>query len=319
MLIGGPSSGASLEERATRFQDPLERLLYLRVESQLSSLTPREISLLAESSQERFFAEGRPLMEQGSPAPAVHFLVAGRVAFKRDGQTFLRIAAPGVVGVNAVMSRDPQGVEVVAEEDALTLAVRSDIMLDLVEDNFGVARGMLGGLSGALLDCQRELESRGLLERSEPVEVAYPEDELDLVQRLSLVRRGPYAEVNLQPLAELIAHAEEVRFEPGAALWEVGEAADFGVHVVYGALDCQEPDGGRQFVMGPGSVVGVLEAHSRRPRSYRAVAQTRVVAIRTPLEAFIDVLEDHPELGMGLIQFLGAALMRLQIQLAAAE
>ena len=308
--------GLGVDDRVSRFDDPLERLLYMRVESQLLSLPGHELSLLAKHSEERYFEAGSRLMREGGAAPAVHFLVEGRVTMRRGGVIYKDISAPGMVGMIPVLSQDPAGVEAVAEDDAVTLEIAADIMLDIVEDNFRFMAGALRATSSQMLTCQRELEVAGLFQRSEPEEVPYPDAALDLVQRLGMMRRGIYAQVNLEPLLELIASAEEIRLEPGTVLWEVGDTSDFSVHVVYGVIACEEPDGARNFRMGPGSLVGVLEANANQPRSYKAVTETRLVAIRSRADSFYDVLEDHTELGMGLLGFLTAELIRLQVRLA---
>ncbi len=109
---------------------------------------------------------------------------------------------------------------------------------------------------------------------------------------------------------------EEVRFEPGDVLWDVGDEATFGVHVVHGTVRCVGDDGLRVFPMGPGSVIGYSETLGRLERTYRATAETRVVGLRGSQEAFLDTLEDNAELGRVFMGFLASVLLDLYEKLA---
>ncbi len=54
-----------------------------------------------------------------------------------------------------------------------------------------------------------------------------------------------------------------------------------------------------------------FEASSRRPRAYTATTKTRVVALKQTVEDFLDVLEDHLELGMQFVAFLADLVISL--------
>lgn len=310
--VSAAADALLLEDRKARFADPLERLLYLRLESQLRLLSGHELSLLAQHSEAHCYGVGEKLMIEGAPAPAIHFLVEGRVALRRDGVTYLRLNAPALVGMVPVLSQEKRGVEALAEQPVITLAVQAHVLLDLVEDNFRFMEGALRGVSQQLQICQRKVELAGHVFRAQPKQVQYPKEPLDLIARLKFMRRGVYAEVNLEPLIELIRGAEEVRFGRGQVVWRAGEPSTYSLHVVYGVIQCEAADGLRSFRMGPDSVVGVLEANANLDRSYQATAETEVVAIRTRVEDFFDVLEDHTQLGMGLLSALCSRLLELQ-------
>jgi CRP-like cAMP-binding protein len=164
---------------------------------------------------------------------------------------------------------------------------------------------------------QRDLEREGLMQRDEPIETPYPERELDLVQRLVLMRQtGPYRDASLDPLIEMAKRAVEVRYAPGHTLWRAGEPSTWGMHVVHGVVRCTGEDGRRVFRMGPGSVVGYIETYADLPRGYDAVTEGRVVGLRGDTEAFFDVLEDNFELGIAFVGFLASLLTKLYERLA---
>jgi CRP-like cAMP-binding protein len=300
-----------------RFIGPIERLLYFRTLPQMSHLAPADLSSFAHYARERTFRKGERLLREGEPTASVFFLVEGRVSMRRAGRKILSVEAPFAVGFLPVLARDPNGVEVSAEVDTLALELGADELLDAFEDSFSLLEGGVRQLSKQLVQAQRELELRGLMARDEPVDTPYPEQELDLVQRLVLMRKtGPYREASLDPLLEMARRAVEVRFEPGDRLWREGEPASWGMHIAHGVVRCTGDGGKRLFRMGPGSVVGYIETYASLPRGYDAFAETRVVGLRGDTEVFFDVLEDNLELGLAFLGFLAQLLTRLYERLA---
>jgi CRP-like cAMP-binding protein len=301
-----------------RFIGPIERLLYLRTLPTLAHLPPGELTSIAHYTRERQFRKGELLMREGAPASSVFFLVDGRVNMSRAGRVFRSVEPPFAVGFLPLLARDPNGVEARAEVDTLTLELGADELLDAFEDSFSLLEGGIRQLSKQLVEVQRELELRGMMARDEPIDTPYPERELDLVQRLVLMRKaGPYREASLEPLIEMARRAVEVRCEPGNVLWRAGEPASWGMHIAHGVVRCTGEGGRRVFRMGPGSVVGYIETYANLPRGYDAVTETPVVGLRGDTEAFFDVLEDNFELGIAFVGFLAGLLTRLYERLAA--
>lgn len=302
-----------------RFIGPIERLLYLRSLPSIGELPPGELASIAHFTRERSFRKGERLLVEGEPADKVFFLVEGRVSMRRGGRALREVEAPFAVGFLPVLANDPSGVEVRAEVDTLALELGADELLDAFEDSFTLLEGGIRQLSKQLVELQRELELRGSITREEPTETPYPEQELDLVQRLVLMRKtGPYREASLDPLVEMARRATEVRHEPGDVLWREGEPSTWGMHIAHGVVRCTGDGGKRVFRMGPGSVVGYIETYAGLPRGYEAIAETRVVGLRGDTEAFFDTLEDNFELGMAFIGFLAQLLTRLYDRLAEA-
>jgi CRP-like cAMP-binding protein len=300
-----------------RLIGPIERLLYLRTLPTIGHLPPSELASIAHFTRERFFTKGGVMLREGLPASSVFFLVEGRASLRRGGTTIREIEAPFAVGFLPVLARDPNGLEVRAETDVVALELGADELLDAFEDNFSLLENGVRQLSRQLAEVQRELDALGLLRRDEPIETPYPEQELDLVQRLILLRKaGPYREASLDSLVELARRSVEVRFEPGEQLWEDGAVASWGMHIVHGVVRCEGQGGKRVFRLGADSVIGYIETYAGLPRGYRAVTETRVVGLRGDTEAFFDALEDNFELGIAFVGFMAGLLTRLYERLA---
>lgn len=303
--------------RDARFIGPIERLLYLRTLPTIGELPASELANIAHYTRERFFKKGATLLPEGEPATSVFFLVEGRVSMLRGGRVIRVVEAPFAVGFLPVLSRDPNGIEVRAEVDTVALELGADELFDAFEDNFSLLANGVRQMSKQLVEIQRELELAGMMQRDEPVETPYPERELDLVERLVLMRKGgPYRDASLEPLVEMAKRATEVRFEPGEKLWNIGDPSDWGMHLVHGVVRCTGDDGARVFRLGPGSVVGYIETYAALPRGYEAVTETRVVGLRGDLETFFDALEDNFELGISFVGFLASLLVRLYERMA---
>ncbi len=300
-----------------RFIGPVERLLYLRTLPTLGMLPPEELATIAHQAKERFFKKGATILQQGERARSVFFIVEGRVSTLRNGRLMQRIEPPYAVGFLPVLSADPEGVEARADVDTLTLELGAEDLIDAMEDNFALLEQGIRQLSRQLSDVQRSLETRGLLEREEPKDSAYPERELDLVDRLTLLRQSaPYRAASLDSLAELARRSSDVRYQPGDVIWRDGAPSDFGIHIVHGVVSCVGDEGRRRFRMGPGSVIGYMETLGGLPRAYQATAETRIVGMRGEPEAFFDVLEDNFSVGFAFVGFLAQTLTHLYVRLA---
>jgi CRP-like cAMP-binding protein len=102
----------------------------------------------------------------------------------------------------------------------------------------------------------------------------------------------------------------EERFEPGAEIWRAGDPSGFLHILVEGTVAC-EVEPGRAFRAGPGYPLGNLESLARAPRWYRAVAETPVTTLRGGTDVYLDVLEDHFEMGMRVLSSMAAGMIRI--------
>ncbi len=298
--------------RDARFIGPVDRILYLQSTANLGDIGPEALYALAHRLQERFFKKGSLLLEEGKLCDRVFLLVEGRVSLRRTDRTYRTLSPPGSAGLLAALSQNPAGTEARAEDDCLVLEMTIDDFWNATEDSFELLMSVIRQLTRQTATLQRDLERNGLLPRDKPIETPFPERPLDLVQRLVVLRRGgPFQNASLNPLTELAERAVELRLEPGTVLWREGEPSDYGVNIVHGIVACSGDGGKRRFRMGPGSVLGTLETMGQLPRSYDAVAETQLVALRGNVENLFDLLEDNFDLGRSFLSFLASVLDKL--------
>ncbi|MBW2460748.1 MAG: hypothetical protein JRH11_03815 [Deltaproteobacteria bacterium] len=304
-------------EARVRFPTTLDRLIHLRTLPNLGSLASSGLTYIAAHANERHYEAGELVYRPEEPVTTVHLIVEGGIRVEQEGLHLFDAVPPFAMGFFPVIAKSPVGQKATALEPTVTLEISQTDLFEIFEDDFGFLENGLRQQSRQLAETQRELESRGLLKRSEPEERPYPEEPLDFIERLELTRRGPYNAVNLEPLVQLARLAEEVRYEPGDVLWEAGEPSTWGVRIIYGVVNCTAPE--RSFRMGPDSVLGMIESNGLMPRSYRAVAETRVVGLTERSDVLLDILEDHPMVAMGLLKFMAGALIDNSLRIAKAR
>ena len=111
-------------------------------------------------------------------------------------------------------------------------------------------------------------------------------------------------DVGVQALADLAAASDEVALEEGDPLFGVGDSHSHLFLVAAGAVEAarREPDIVRRH--GPGKLVGGAAALCERIGLWgaRATTATRVVAV--PIEAWLDMMEEHAELAESVMSIL---------------
>ena len=210
-----------------------------------------------------------------------------------------------------VLARAEYGSQVVAEQDTLALEIDADAVADVLEDRLPVLQHLLREVSRQALDLMRE-------NRIDPT-VVFPmpsgelpgSEQLDLVDRLLLLRRMPVFErTSVTALAELARTMAQVRFEAGTALWHTGEPAAHLVMICGGSVRARVP-GGVEFDAGPGFPLGALEALGQRPRWYDAVATSPLVGLYGQTDVLVDLFEDNFDMAMDYLAVISRVTLRI--------
>ena len=301
-----------MPEAAPRLVSTVERLLYLKSLPTLAGLPAAELATLAERASERFFHKGDTILREGQPVTAIYLVVEGALAIRRRGRFVARVGPGAGVGGLGLFARDPDGAEVLAEEDTLSLELDSDTVLEVLEDRFPVLLHILRDIARQVVDLivRLRLDTFGANPGFEmPVD---PSRELDLVERIFFLRKmAVFERASVNALAELSRQTAQVRFPAGITLWHEGDPSPSIYLVLSGTIVGRSEARGLQLRFGPGTALGAVEATADMRRFFDAVTETEVVALHGSLEALIDVLEDNFEMAMDYLAALARFMLRI--------
>lgn len=279
-----------------------ERLLYLRSLPLFGSLPADELAMLGEYMDERAFAKGELLAEEGKPIQHVDLIVEGEVSMTRGGRAVRTFRARDPVGLLGLLADDQQGIGARALTDGLSLRLDAEGLLDLFEDNYSVLHHVLVMANTVLLEQRKRIPDSGGFNPPDEVPDSDPPAPLDLVQRMALLQKTmPFAGGNVSSLAQLARRVREERFEDGQVLWKEGDAGDTMILITHGMVE-GTTRAGQRFTFDAGGGCGVLDSMAHQPRWFQATARGRTVGLVLSGEDFYDILEDCPDLGMELLR-----------------
>ncbi len=284
---------------------PLDRILFFRTLPAFDGLPASALGAIAQSAREAFFSKGSLLLDPNTPAEAFYVIVDGEAEIDRAGVE-ATVAGPGeAIGFVQLLARSAAGVGVRATRDTLTLELDWEDQLDICEQHFPVLVRYLRYLARRLLVGDR----RGAVE-SRVIEPEWlPARALTFTERLFILRRCPaFPPTMLDAIAELARHVTEVRFQRGDGIWAAGDRADRFLVIAAGEVEVARSHQ-RVSRLGAGGTIGLLEAFAGTPRLGVARAEQPVIALQVELEPFLDILEDHFDLALGMMQLLAHLLL----------
>lgn len=274
----------------------LRRLIELRRFPLFAGAELAELATLAENVVEATYPSGA-VIAAPERLEAVHLIVSGQIDAGPE-----RFAAREAFGWLDVLARRPLAAAAVAVGETRTLRLAASDVGEILEDNFGL-----------LVVALRELATRALAaQRTAPPPrrlAAPPPGPLGLVERMIVLRqRTPFTSARLGALAILAYESQETIWPAGHVVSRSGEPARSACFILDGDLRAAPADQGPA-LLAPGSVVGVLEslAGVRHARSISAVTPVRALEIAST--AIFDVLEDHPELGLSMLETFARELI----------
>lgn len=291
----------------SRFQ----RLVALRAFPAYAVMPTEEVVAIAELTREMRFSVGEHLLREGTPVDTFFFIVRGEVELRRKGRVIRRMGRRTVVGGVAALAQDPTGYDCVALEDTVVLALAARDSEEIMEDNFTLLRGILRGVSGEVLAARRRAEGDGGFAAPSHEDVAYPEEPLDLVERMRFLRTTmTFAQGQLDAIADLAREVRERRFAAGEVLFEEGQLQTTFYFPVHGVVE-GTTENGKTFCFGPGDTVGGLDALALEPRWFSARAATPLVTVEVEVDDLHDVLEDDFEMALGMVRAFATGMMSL--------
>lgn len=285
-----------------------DRLLLVHSINSFGELSEHAMVLLAEHARERHFSAGEVLRDEGAPISVVHFVVRGEVVVSRKGAELVVAGDGGTIGMVSLLARDPWGVKAVARTPSHTLEIPAEVILDVYEESRSFLRAAIRYSAMGLL------AGRGNL----PVPPGYvPGDELGdyrdtpptLVERIIKMRRNPlFADRNLDAVVDLARIGEYISYEPGETIWDLDEDSTFYIWMSYGRIRCTTAEGSSAAVTG-NYTLGIMDSLSRTPRTYAAVPETEVQAVKVDVRGMLMVLETHHDLAMDLLATISRQLL----------
>lgn len=285
-----------------------DRELLLRSLSGFAPLPPDAISLLAEHSRVRAVRDGEVLLSLGEPVHHVYVVLSGTVRWQRAGREAQHATTQQVVGWLTLMARDPNGMDAVAEGDALVLELPAEMLELAIEEDFAIVRNMMRLGAGQLVEARGQLPIQP--DKAPPFSLGTPRARpRTLAERLIEMRSVPiFARCNIEALIALVRANRELRAEPGQVFWKIGEQAPFWIVIEYGHVRCTNA-AGESVDVGSGFVLGIMDAIAQLPRSYEARAHSEILGHRIDLDAYLGVLETHFELARDFVAFLAISVL----------
>jgi len=132
--------------------DRVRRLLALHRSPAFPSASMDALAELADHMREVRLAPGEHLWVVGEPATFFHVVCAGTVRYVGPGWSDAASIGPGgVPGMPATLAGTTRTFEAVAATDTTALVLGHEAFLDVLEDHFDMASGILARLAGVLL------------------------------------------------------------------------------------------------------------------------------------------------------------------------
>jgi CRP-like cAMP-binding protein len=290
----------------------LRRLLELRRFPLFAAAELAELAMLAENVVETSLESGAVVAEPPIP-DAIHLILSGGI----DAGTSLH-GAHAAFGFLEALARRPLAAPAVAVGDTRTLRVTAADLREVLEDNFGLLLIAIRELAGLTLVARDAgPPGRGL---AAAAPLASP---LGLVERMIVLRRqvpftpaasrevvqdGLGRTAPLEAIAVLAHASKETTWPAGSIMARSDDLAANACFLLDGNVRVTRTDR-EPYLVGPGSSIGVIEslAGVRHAATIEVVAPVRALEIASSI--IFDVLEDHTELGLAMIEVLAAGLL----------
>lgn len=247
--------------------------------------------------EEEECAPGESIYAEGEPADHFYVLRQGRLEFTRSDRPVEVVEAPQAFGLIDSLVERPRNTTAIAASPVQLLRIRSDAWFELLEDSFELARTSVVALARATASLEERSWARGVAGSPRP-----PPGELDgrgpldIVQRAALLMHTQaFQAVGVQPVSDLAAAAEEVRFAAGEHVFERG-ANDRIFVIVDGYVEAERSDPRITWHGGPGQIVCDSVCFGARASTWQARATTPTRALSLGVDDWFDVLQENFEM-----------------------
>lgn len=279
-------------------QTAVQRLLTLRQFPGLEDASLDELGIIAQNVVEQQFAPGDAIITPARSAP-LHLVIEGQVR-SASGQTW---GQHQLVGALEAIARRRTREPIIAEVPTRTLRLAAADFREILDDNFGLLTSVRRSLARAILADFTPPPPSTRLAIHEALEA-----QLGMVDRLIILRRYmPFGKGRIEALAALAQASEEIRLPARTVVGSQGDSATSVLVLLDGTVHGTRD--GVSFVLGPGHSPGALESLAEVPYSSTMSTLTPIRALRFPNAALFDVLEDHTDLALAMVESLAGALV----------
>lgn len=279
-------------------QTPVQRLLTLRQFPGFEDASLDELAVIAHNVVELEFEPGATVVTPSRSAP-LHLVIEGTLA-SASGHAW---GTHEVVGALEAIARRRTHDPITAETKVRTLRLAAADFREILDDNYGLMSSVRRSLARELI---ADLVPATPPARSGSVDI--PDSPLGMVDRLIVLRRYmPFSRGRIEALAALAQAAEEIHMPARAAVCTQGEPVTSVSILLDGTV--RGVRDGVSFVLGPGHAPGALESLADVPYASTMTTLTPIRALRLPNAALYDVLEDHTDLALAMVESLAGALV----------
>ena len=290
---------------------PYDRILYLKALPTIGELTSQQVARLAGEADEVNFDAGDKLLTRGEVSRCFYVVASGTVKLSRSEGHEQLASAPDTIGFVEMFAEDTQA-NATAMSDVVTLKFDLTNILEVFEEDFELLQNTLRSVARAQLALLMRMIGGTRRAPWKPVVEVSHDRELDLLERLIMIRQGDlFTAVGLEAGVMMATSMKQVSWSPGEVLWEPGDPSGSMFIIIDGEIDAQLEDG-QSFEAGLGYPVGNLESLAHMPRWYRPVAKTDVVALRADHETFFDVMEDDFEVAEAFLKAMSHGILSAQ-------
>jgi CRP-like cAMP-binding protein len=259
--------------------------------------------------EEQTIRTGERILTEGEPPEFLYFVREGEVRFTHAGRPTWILRGRWVIGGYDVLGERPATRTAVAVRDVWALRVAADAWVEVLEDNFQLARFAMTNASRALARLEERIPAGAPTSprtSSPPPSVGAPAT-MGLVERLALmldVRILRYAGV--QVLADLAAMSQPVSFAAGDPVLPPGGQREDFVLISDGQVFAQRTGPTVERLYGPGDLVCGAAMLGGVAGDWEARALSPVCGVSFPRTGLFDLMEEHFDLVRSAFAALGA-------------
>jgi CRP-like cAMP-binding protein len=296
--------------------DIVQRELELRSEIPFAQ-SEAQLHQLLSIARNVEFETGDHLFERGAPVSNVYVVTSGDVEMVADGMPSWRFSGSGAIGFIDMSMNRPYARTAIARSEVRALEINADDYREYMQDSeIGVS--MLSRLSADLLGAiLGSLDPAGLLHRpADPFPTAPAT--ATLVDRLLLLSRVPaLSRASVQSLANLAQNAQVVRAAAGDTIALAGVRVDALSILVHGEVELIVPHTGIRATRGPIDLLCDVAELSTAPRALTVRAGRDSLILRIDREELLDRFDEHFELVLSLLAYIGGQREQFNDMLAA--